>query len=181
MILDRETYIKNGYLKRLLLFLKKFSYILFRFLGRPNWGRLRAGMKSGLEKKDLVLFSKDGELLCNSCQICVEICLTQSLTVVKEVDSSQPRYFYFEPLKCITCDLCETYCPENALAFISEGGQSFHWEDDVVRDLSYLAYRQEKGLEKNQDESEEEGVRSGFTKSDIDDFRLKRRAHLRKE
>ncbi|MCF8059509.1 MAG: 4Fe-4S binding protein [Bacteriovoracaceae bacterium] len=145
MILDREVYFPNPIYKRILLFFKKFLYILFRFLGRPNWGRLKSGQKLSTEKNDLVLtINDDGSLRCTSCELCVQVCPTSCLQVVPPPGlsaPSAPSLFHFEPLKCIMCNLCEDICPEGAIAFIPEGSMAGQFEDDWARDLQYLAYR----------------------------------------
>jgi formate hydrogenlyase subunit 6/NADH:ubiquinone oxidoreductase subunit I len=153
MILDREVYFSYPPLFRVLRFFKKFFYILFRFLGRPNWGRMKAGEKLALEKQDLVLIvNKDGTLRCTSCQECVKVCPTSCLQVssLENGTSSQPALFHFEPLKCMNCNWCEEVCPEDALSFIPTGKSYGHCEDDWAKDLHYLAFREElndgKGL-----------------------------------
>lgn len=146
MILDREVYFSYPPLVRLWRFLKKFFYILFRFLGRPNWGRLKAGEKLSMEKQDLILLVKeDGSLRCTSCQECVKICPTNCLQVSGSPDgsASQPSLFHFEPLKCMSCNWCEEVCPDKAIAFIPTGNSFGHSEDDWARDLYSLAFRTE--------------------------------------
>lgn len=146
MILDREVYFSYPFLWRVLSVLKKFFYILFRFLGRPTWGRLKSGEKLSLEKQDMVLtVNEDGSLRCTSCEKCVKICPTQCIQVSLPPDQSfpsQPALFHFEPLRCMNCNLCEEVCPEDALAFLPSGKASGHAEDDWARDLHYLAFRE---------------------------------------
>ncbi len=154
MILDRETYFPNPLLTRIKIFTTQFLYILFRFLGRPNWGRLKSGTKLALEKNDLVLtVTNEGSLRCTSCNLCVQACPTQCLQVSPPPGKAAPHppgLFHFEPLKCITCNLCEDICPEGAIAFVPIGQMAGSWEDDWARDLHYLAFRSElndgKGL-----------------------------------
>lgn len=154
MILERETYFPNPFYKRVALFIRKFFYILFRFLGRPNWGRLRSGDKLNSERNNLVLtVNEQGSLNCTSCRLCVEACPTACLQVEVapgESIPSPPAFFSFEPLKCITCNLCEDICPEGAIAFVPKGSLSGAESNDWAKDLHYLAYREElnegKGL-----------------------------------
>lgn len=154
MILDRETYFPNSSWIRLRLFFARFFYILFRFLGRPTWGRLRSGGKLSIEKNDLVLtINPDGTLRCTSCELCVQACPTNCLQVSLppgEQVPHAPGLFHFEPLKCITCNLCEDICPEGAIAFVPKGQMAGSWQEDWARDLHYMAFRPElndgKGL-----------------------------------
>ncbi|GEM_PF-2224905 len=147
MILDREVYFPNPIYKRIVFFFRKFFYILFRFLGRPNWGRLKSGEKLSLEKNNLVLtVNEDGSLRCTSCQLCVQACPTNCLQVAPvpgHSAPSAPSLFHFEPLKCILCNLCEDICPEGAIAFIPTGSMAGAFEDDWAKDLQYLAFRDE--------------------------------------
>jgi formate hydrogenlyase subunit 6/NADH:ubiquinone oxidoreductase subunit I len=154
VILERETYFPNPLYKRMTLFIKKFFYILFRFLGRPNWGRLRSGGKLAIEKNSLVLtVNEEGELNCTSCRLCVDACPTHCLQLSPAPGQgapSAPAFFNFEPLKCITCNLCEDICPEGAIAFIPQGNLCGGGHTDWAKDLYHLAYREElndgKGL-----------------------------------
>lgn len=147
MILERETYFPNPPYKRFLLFVTKFFYILFRFLGRPNWGRLRSGDKLAIEKNNLVLtVDEEGGLNCTSCQLCVDACPTHCLQVSTAPGTfapAPPAFFNFEPLKCITCNLCEDICPEGAIAFVPQGQLCGGGHTDWAKDLHYLAYREE--------------------------------------
>lgn len=137
MILERETYFSNSLPKRAYLFIKKFFYILFRFLGRPNWGRLEAGVKVEGEKKTLILTEgSQGDLQCTSCQICVEICPTRCLEVNAPKNKAYPvlpAEFFFEENLCIYCDLCVDVCPEDAIAFVGEGEYAFVPKIDLVK------------------------------------------------
>jgi formate hydrogenlyase subunit 6/NADH:ubiquinone oxidoreductase subunit I len=143
MILDREVYFSNSLPKRVFLFFKKFFYILFRFLGRPNWGRLQAGEKVLGERQFLKLKDNDnGDLRCTSCQLCVEAWPTHSLVVElpgKKTFPVAPKSFLFESLKCINCDLCIDVCPEDAIEFSSDFQNI--WNKDGPKEVDLIAKR----------------------------------------
>jgi len=147
MILNREVYFSHPFHKRFFLFLKKFFYILFRFLGRPNWGRLNAGGKLPTEKQSLLLTVKeDGSLRCISCELCSDICPTKCLELAAPPEAvlpCAPAFFHFEPLSCIFCNLCVEVCPEDAIAFSSTGRSAGHAEEIWGKDLHHLAFRAE--------------------------------------
>jgi formate hydrogenlyase subunit 6/NADH:ubiquinone oxidoreductase subunit I len=147
MILNREVYFSHPLHKRLLLFFSKFFYILFRFLGRPNWGRLNAGGKLDTERQSLFLtVSDDGSLECISCDLCAQICPTNCLELSAPPEKETPcapAFFHFEPLSCIYCNLCVEVCPEDAIAFSSTGRTAGHSEEVWGKDLHHLAFRAE--------------------------------------
>lgn len=153
MILERETYFPYPFHKRIYLFIKKFFYILVRFLGRPTWGRPKAGIKLDHERHDMVLLlsndncnndDNQGQIKCNSCNLCITICPTHCLELKLpkgKVSPVVPLEFNFKPLECMYCNLCEEVCPEDALAFIADTDTSGTSEDKWVRDLNYLSFR----------------------------------------
>ena len=147
MILNREVYFSHPLHKRLFLFLSKFFYILFRFLGRPNWGRLNAGGKLKSERQNLFLtVSDDGSLECISCDLCAQICPTSciELSAPPEYETPcAPAFFHFEPLSCVYCNLCVEVCPEDAIKFAPSGRSSGHAEELWGKDLHQLAFRAE--------------------------------------
>lgn len=147
MILNREVYFSLPIHKRLKLFFGKFFYILFRFLGRPNWGRLSAGEKLENEKQKLFLtVDQEGVLECTSCDLCAQICPTKCIELSAPPEKelpTPPAFFHFEPLSCIYCNLCVEVCPENAIAFSSTGRTAGHSEELWGKDLHDLAYRAE--------------------------------------
>ena len=151
MILDREIYFPFPFHKRVYLFIKEFFYILVRFLGRPTWGRPKAGVKLNIEKQDLVLLvDEEGKLRCKTCRSCVEICPTQCLELSSRAEKETPQSFNFKPLDCMYCSLCEEVCPESAIAMISSSNTSGSYDQTWIRDLNYLGFREElnegKGL-----------------------------------
>lgn len=140
MILDREIYFPYPFHKRVYLFIKKFFYILIRFLGRPTWGRPTAGVRLEIEKHDMVLLVDDsGKVKCESCQSCADNCPTQAISV-KGVSGSTPTKFEFNPLQCMFCHRCEEVCPKDALAFIAGEGH-VDADKEWIRDLQYLSLR----------------------------------------
>ena len=145
MILDREIYFPYPFHKRVYLFIKKFFFILVRFLGRPTWGRPKAGIKLELEKQDMVLLVTDeGKIKCNSCNDCISICPTNCIDLVRPKDKDTPVApieFNFRPLECMYCNLCEEVCPEDALAFVSGEKVSGPSEQKWERDINYLSFR----------------------------------------
>lgn len=147
MILNREVYFSHPFHKRFFLFLKKFFYILFRFLGRPNWGRLNAGGKLETERQNLFLTVKeDGSLQCTSCNLCSEICPTNCIELSCAPGKEYPNppvFFHFEPLSCINCNLCVEVCSDDAIAFSSTGRSAGHSEEEWGKDLHHLAFRAE--------------------------------------
>ncbi len=157
MILEREIYFPYPFHKRLYLFIKKFFYILVRFLGRPTWGRPKAGVKLDHELHDMVLLiDEQGKTKCNSCNLCISVCPTQCLDLKLPSGKESPvapLEFNFKPLECMYCNLCEEICPEDALAFIPEEKIAGSFENKWVRDLNYLSFRQSlnegKGLTHN--------------------------------
>lgn len=146
MILEREIYFPYPFHKRLYLFIKKFFYILVRFLGRPTWGRPTAGVKLNHELHDMVLLiDEQGKIKCNSCNLCVTICPTHCIEVKLPAGKEgpvAPLEFNFKPLECMYCNLCEEVCPEDALAFIAQENISGSSQEKWVRDLNYLSFRQ---------------------------------------
>ena len=145
MILDRETYFSYSFPKRIFLFARKFLYVLFRFLGRPNWGRLQAGEKLGIEKQVMhLLVNPEGELKCTSCQLCVEVCPTACLTVEMPKNKSfpyAPKSFLFDQFRCITCDYCIAVCPEDAIEFSSIGDKVKDGNTEIEKDLIKIRAR----------------------------------------
>lgn len=145
MILEREIYFPYPFHKRVYLFIKKFFYILVRFLGRPTWGRPKAGVKLDHERHDMVLLIDDqGKTKCNSCNLCIEICPTHCLELKLPVGKESPiapLEFNFKPLECMYCNLCEEVCPEDALAFIAGEDSAGRAEERWVRDINYLSFR----------------------------------------
>ena len=59
MILDREVYFPNPFHKRLILFIKKFFFILTRFLGRPSWGRASNEASEQSQSPELMILIKE--------------------------------------------------------------------------------------------------------------------------
>ncbi len=152
MILDREIYFPYPFHKRVYLFIKKFFYILVRFLGRPTWGRPKAGIRLEIERHDMVLLvDEEGKIKCNSCNLCIKHCPTQCISLTGSLNQA-PTQFNFKPLECMFCNLCEEVCPEDALAFVAGEGPAKGkiWE----RDLNYLSFRPQlnegRGLTKDQ-------------------------------
>ena len=151
MILERETYFPYPFHKRIYLFIRKFFYILIRFLGRPTWGRPKAGIKLDHERHDMVLLIHSGEddevpgrAKCNSCNLCINICPTHCLELKLPKGKQSPvvpSEFTFKPLECMYCNLCEEVCPEDALAFIADVDRADSPKDSWVRDLNYLLFR----------------------------------------
>jgi len=61
------------------------------------------------------------ERYCKGCEICVEICPKHVFEMSKELN--ERGYHVAKPIRqnnCITCHLCELYCPDQAIAVLEE-------------------------------------------------------------
>jgi formate hydrogenlyase subunit 6/NADH:ubiquinone oxidoreductase subunit I len=59
--------------------------------------------------------NESGDLLCNSCSLCLEVCPVDCLNIELQ-DGHAPLKFEIDTFTCIYCGFCEEICPEGAIA-----------------------------------------------------------------
>lgn len=142
MIINLQHYKKHGYVKGVVLIIRK----MFLSLNQPVlkeeitiWGG--ENVYHGFPKFEL---EQDTEKFkCTSCHICEDICPNKCIVVEGAANpnsikqGSPPKAFWLNLSTCIQCNLCVDICPVDALSSAGSYAQSY-FESESAVDLKKL-------------------------------------------
>lgn len=95
-----------------------------------------------------MMVDENGKSLCIACNLCVQICPENCISLVRDKDPETKKFvakeYYFDMRRCLFCGFCQEVCPTNCVRLTREFELARYDVNEFRLDLRTL----EKGTEK---------------------------------